>query len=106
MANEYVVQATSAEDFREKTKAGLVLVDFWAAWCGPCRMVAPILEQLAAEKGGALTVCKVDVDALPELAAQYGVMSIPALLLFRDGQLVKQTVGAQPKAALEKFIAE
>ena len=105
MANEYVLHAESIEDFDEKIKSGTVLVDFWAAWCGPCRMVAPILDQIAAEKNGEITVVKVDVDALPELAAKFGVMSIPTLLLFKDGEMVNKSIGAMPKPALEKFIA-
>ena len=106
MANEFVVQLQGTEDFDKKVlKAeGTVLVDFWASWCGPCRMLAPILDQVAAEKAGSLTVCKVDVDANPDLAAKFGVMSIPTLLLFQQGKLVNQTVGAMPKASLLKFI--
>ena len=106
MANEFVVQLQGAEDFDKKVlKAeGTVVVDFWASWCGPCRMLAPILDQVAAEKAGSLTVCKVDVDANPDLAAKFGVMSIPTLLLFQQGKLVNQTVGAMPKASLLKFI--
>ena len=106
MANEFVVQLQGAEDFDKKVlKAeGTVLVDFWASWCGPCRMLAPILDQVAAEKAGSLTVCKVDVDANPDRAAKFGVMSIPTLLLFQQGKLVNQTVGAMPKASLLKFI--
>jgi thioredoxin 1 len=83
-----------------------VLVDFWATWCGPCRMVAPVLEELATEKDGQLTVAKLDVDANPVTARDYQVISIPTMILFRDGQPVKRIVGAKGKAALLREIGE
>ena len=73
-----------------------VLVDFWATWCGPCRMIAPVLEEVAKERPD-VTVCKVDVDEERELALEYGVSSIPTLLVFRDGKVVNQSTGAMPK---------
>ena len=83
---------------------GPVLVDFWATWCGPCRAVAPVLEDIAGEQAGKLTILKLDVDQNQQTAGQYGVMSIPTMILFRDGQPVKQIVGAKPKAALMRDI--
>lgn len=83
-----------------------VLVDFWAAWCGPCRMVAPVLDEIAAERAGQLTVAKLDVDANPETARDFGVVSIPTLILFKDGQPIKRIVGAKGKAALLRELSD
>ena len=82
-----------------------VLVDFWAPWCGPCRMLAPILAEIAEEKGDTVKVGKVNVDDEPELAAQYGITGIPAILLFKDGKVAATSVGFKPKPELEAFIA-
>ena len=76
-----------------------VLLDFWASWCGPCRMVAPVLEEIAAERSD-IKVGKINVDQEPELAAQFGVVSIPTLVVMKDGRIVNQAVGARPKAQL------
>lgn len=77
-----------------------VLVDFWATWCGPCKMVAPVLEEIAKDHGEALTIAKLDVDANPETARAFQVTSIPTLILFQNGEATKRTVGAKSKSAL------
>lgn len=79
-----------------------VLVDFWAVWCGPCKMVEPIVDELAEEYKDKVVVAKVNVDEEPEISGQFGVMSIPTLLLFKDGQPVDTLIGVQPKAAIEE----
>ena len=83
-----------------------VLVDFWAVWCGPCRMVAPIVDELAEEMDGKLAVFKVDVDSNQGIAEKYGIQSIPTLLIFRNGQLEKQLVGYMPKPQLKQALVE
>lgn len=83
-----------------------VLVDFWATWCGPCKMVAPVLEEIAAEHADQLTVAKLDVDANPDTARDFQVVSIPTLILFKDGQPVKRIVGAKGKAALLRELSD
>lgn len=94
--SEKIVHAT-AQDFDSILKDNkVVLVDFWAEWCGPCRMVGPIMEQLAEDYAGRAVVAKVDVDAEQELAMRFGVQSIPTIILFKDGELVKKEIGAKP----------
>jgi thioredoxin 1 len=83
-----------------------VLVDFWATWCGPCKMVAPVLEEIASERSDQLTVAKLDVDANPETARDFQVVSIPTLILFKNGQPVKRIVGAKGKAALLRELSD
>jgi thioredoxin 1 len=83
-----------------------VLVDFWATWCGPCKMVAPVLEEIAVERAGQLTVAKLDVDTNPETARDFQVVSIPTMILFKDGQAVKRIVGAKGKAALLRELSD
>ncbi|MGE7624176.1 thioredoxin [Viridibacillus sp. NPDC096237] len=100
MAIVYATDASFSNDIAE----GLVLVDFWATWCGPCKMIAPVLEELDSELNGAAKIVKVDVDQNQETASKFGIMSIPTLLLFKDGEPVDKTVGFQPKEALVEFI--
>lgn len=82
-----------------------VVVDFWAEWCGPCKMIAPALDEIAAEMGGKVKIAKVNIDENPELAAQFGVRSIPTLMLFKGGEVADMKVGAAPKTALSSWIS-
>jgi thioredoxin 1 len=82
----------------------LVVVDFWAEWCGPCRMIAPALEEIAGTMAGKVKVVKLNVDENPATATKYGIMSIPTLMIFKNGQLASRQIGAQPKQKLEQWI--
>jgi thioredoxin 1 len=93
-----VTDATFDSDVLKSDKT--VVVDFWATWCGPCKMVAPVLDEIAGEHKETLTVAKLDIDANPETARNFQVMSIPTMIVFQGGKPVKQIVGAKPKAAL------
>jgi thioredoxin 1 len=96
----------SDDSYQEQTKSGVVLVYFWAEWCGPCKMIAPILDEAAEEFDGKLTVAKLNVDQNPESPAKNGVRGIPTLILYKDGKKVDQKVGALSKTELKKFINE
>lgn len=100
-----VVNITSQNFQSTVMEASLpVLIDFWAAWCGPCRMVSPIVDELAEELDGTILVGKVNVDEEPELAAKFGIMSIPTLAVMKNGQVVKKSIGAKPKEAIRAML--
>lgn len=96
------IAVTSTEDFEElvRDSKAPVLVDFWASWCGPCRIVAPELEKLASQRSGSAVIAKVDTDAQPELSARFGIRSIPTLVLFRNGREAKRIAGAMSASAI------
>lgn len=101
----HVTDASFEQDVRQASSRQPVLVDFWAEWCGPCRMVAPVLDQLAAESGERLKIVKLNVDENPQVAAALGIRGIPTLMLFKDGELAATQVGAVPKLQLAAFVA-
>ena len=108
--SEHIVHVSDASFKAEVLESATpVLVDYWAEWCGPCKMIAPILTEIAAEKAGQVTIAKLNVDEHGDIAQRYGVMSIPTLLVFKDGNLVKTMVGAKGKgqllSELEEFLA-
>ncbi|WP_414042794.1 thioredoxin [Macrococcus animalis] len=98
-----IIKGTDA-NFEENIKEGVTLVDFWAPWCGPCKMIAPVLEDLAKDVEGKANIVKVDVDENQETAAKFEVMSIPTLIVFKDGQAVDKVVGFQPKEQLQAVL--
>ena len=102
MATKTVTDASFASDVLDAS--GAVLVDFWATWCGPCRMIAPALDEIAGSMAGELTVAKVDIDENPNTPGQYGVRGVPTLMLFKDGELIGTKVGAAPKSQIEAWI--
>ena len=98
------MKITNTAEFDAIKDNGVVLVDFYADWCGPCKMISPILEELAKEYEGKVTIVKVNVDENGNIAGRYGVMSIPNLVLFKNGDVVKQVVGFQPKNQLQALL--
>ncbi len=103
--NENLYHVTDGDFDQEILKSDIpALVDFWAAWCGPCRTVGPVVEELAGEYKGKIKVAKLDVDSNKEVASKYGVRGIPTLMLFKDGQVVDQIVGAVPKSRIKELL--
>ena len=98
------VQHLTEQDFDSVIATGRSLVDFWATWCGPCRMIAPVIEALGEKYAGKANICKVDVDEQPELARRFGVMSIPTIIVFQDGQQLGKLVGVRSQAELEALL--
>lgn len=101
-----LIRELNAYDFTEAIANGLVLVDFWAPWCGPCRLQVPVLESLAGSLAGRVTIAKVNIDDAPAVADRYGVQAIPTLILFRDGNEVQRFIGVQSAEALSEAISE
>jgi thioredoxin 1 len=105
MANTDIVELKDSNFDNEVLKSQLpVLVDFWAPWCGPCRVLAPVVEEIASSYKGKLKVAKLNVDENQEIAMKYGIRSIPTLILFKDGKALDQIIGAVPKSEIEKMI--
>ena len=99
-----MVREITDANFDTETKEGVVLVDFWATWCGPCRMQSPIIDELDAEMGDQVTFAKMDVDANPATPQQFGIMGIPTLLIKKDGEVVEKLVGFHDKARLQEVL--
>lgn len=98
------MKIVNKDEFDAVIKDGVVLVDFFATWCGPCKMLSPVLEELSAEMEGKATIVKVDVDQSQELAMKFGIMSVPTMIIFKNGEAVKQLSGFMPKPQLENAL--
>lgn len=101
--SEMEIELTGA-NFDAETSSGVALIDFWAPWCGPCRAISPIVSEIASERGEAIKVCRANIDDDPSLAARSRVMSIPTLLVMRDGEEVERLIGARPKSDIDEMI--
>ena len=99
-----LIREITDDNFKEELAGGAVLVDFWAPWCGPCRMIAPVVEEIARKYEGRLKVVKVNVDENPLLASKYNIMGIPTLGFFKNGELIDQVVGIAPQSQLESVV--
>ena len=106
MANNVGTLTDTTFDEQVNSSTEPILVDFWAEWCGPCKKVAPILDEIAGEQAGKLAIAKINIDENPEAARRYGVMSIPTMIVFKDGQEAKRLIGAKGKGQLLQELAE
>ncbi|MCA9386676.1 thioredoxin [Candidatus Dojkabacteria bacterium] len=104
MSDNANIKHTTDADFDKDTSQGAIIVDFWAEWCTPCRMIAPVLDEIATELDGKLKIVKLNVDENPATPPKFGVQGIPTLIMFKDGKLVDRIVGAMPKATLVQMI--
>jgi thioredoxin 1 len=100
------IEHVTDDNFASEIKEGLVLVDFWAPWCGPCKMIAPVLNEIDEEMGNQVKIVKLNVDENSDTTSKYGVMGIPALILFKDGEKVDQAIGFQPKEDISALITK
>lgn len=99
-----MTQSISDETFKDSVKEGLTFVDFWAPWCGPCKMLAPIIDELQVKYNGSINIVKMNVDENKEVASHYGIMSIPTMVLFKDGKAIEKVTGFHPFQALDSYL--